>query len=218
MRFQSSMAAAACVFAAGLTVAGCSSGASTSSASLGATSVGSPAAQATTPAANPASSPAAAPAGSPASTPASSQQGQTLSNCQPANLSFSLIPANGAAGSQLTATVQMTNKGSAACEMDGFPGVNLVGAASGKSDYTWDLMRDNSTPQQVTVQPGASAYFKVTYLSWSSADSAPIKVDKMVITPPNDYTQAELPWSVSVVLQDSATRPGTYIGPVTATN
>jgi len=35
-----------------------------------------------------------------------------------------------------------------------------------------------------------------------------------VITPPNDYTQAELTWNQAVVLQDAATHPGTYIMPV----
>jgi hypothetical protein len=41
-------------------------------------------------------------------------------------------------------------------------------------------------------------------------------VNKLVITPPNDYTQAEVTWNQSVLLQDGATRPGTYITPVTA--
>lgn len=38
----------------------------------------------------------------------------------------------------------------------------------------------------------------------------------LIITPPNDYTHAEVTWSQSVVLQDGATHPGTYITPVTA--
>jgi len=36
----------------------------------------------------------------------------------------------------------------------------------------------------------------------------------VVITPPDDYTQAELTWQQDVVLQDAATHPGTYLMPV----
>jgi hypothetical protein len=43
-----------------------------------------------------------------------------------------------------------------------------------------------------------------------------ITVAKIVITPPNDLTQAQVSWNESVILQDGATSPGTYIGPVTA--
>jgi hypothetical protein len=41
-------------------------------------------------------------------------------------------------------------------------------------------------------------------------------VSRLVITPPNAYTQAELTWNQSVVLQDGATHPGTYITPIAA--
>ena len=48
----------------------------------------------------------------------------------------------------------------------------------------------------------------------AAGDSTDIAVDKLVITPPNDLTHAELTWHQSVLLQDGATRPGTYISPV----
>jgi hypothetical protein len=35
-----------------------------------------------------------------------------------------------------------------------------------------------------------------------------------VITPPNDFTHAEVTWKQSVLLQDAATHPGTFITPV----
>jgi hypothetical protein len=38
----------------------------------------------------------------------------------------------------------------------------------------------------------------------------------MVITPPDDFTQAELTWDQSVILQDGATHPGTFTMPVVA--
>jgi hypothetical protein len=34
------------------------------------------------------------------------------------------------------------------------------------------------------------------------------------VTPPNDFTHASVSWNQSVLLQDGATHPGTYIKPV----
>lgn len=98
--------------------------------------------------------------------------------------------------------------------MAGFPGVDLVGAANGKQDYTWSLVRSSARYSTVTVRPGASAHFDLTYLPGVAGDGTNITVVKMIITPPNAYTQAELTWNQSVLLQDGATHPGTYLTPV----
>jgi hypothetical protein len=131
-------------------------------------------------------------------------------------LSVALGTKTGAAGQQTTQVVDLTNKGSSACTMDGFPGVNLVGSANGKQNYSWPLERSSTSYSQVTLQPGGTAHFNLTYLPYASGDSAPIDVTKIVMTPPNTFSQAQLTWSQEVLLQDGATRPGTYIGPVTA--
>jgi hypothetical protein len=34
------------------------------------------------------------------------------------------------------------------------------------------------------------------------------------VTPPNTYTSANVTFSASIVLQDGATHPGTYISPI----
>jgi hypothetical protein len=60
---------------------------------------------------------------------------------------------------------------------------------------------------------GGTAHFNLIFLPANSA-SPVIDVQKLVITPPNDYTQAEVTWNMSVLLQDAATHPGTYISPV----
>ena len=49
-----------------------------------------------------------------------------------------------------------------------------------------------------------------------AGDGTNISVTKMIVTPPNAFTQAQVTWHQSVLLQDSATRPGTYTSPVTA--
>jgi hypothetical protein len=93
--------------------------------------------------------------------------------------------------------------------------VNLTGTANGKHGYTWPLGRQSASYSTVTLQPGQSAHFGLVYLPGTSA-STDIAVTSLVVTPPNDYTHAEVTWSQSVVLQDGATHPGTYITPVTA--
>jgi hypothetical protein len=113
--------------------------------------------------------------------------------------------------------VDLTNTGSSACSMAGFPGVNLVGAALGKPDYTWPLTRASQNYQAVTLPPGGTAHFDIVYLpgdTGTGAGTTNLAVSRLVITPPNDFTHAEVTWSKSVLLQDGATHPGTFITPV----
>jgi hypothetical protein len=203
MRFRTSTAVTACVFAAGLTIAGCTSGSSSSSS----------AGSATTPAASASSTAQGSSAASAASSSPPAQAAGSAATCQPADLGFALGAKSGGTGQQ-TLAVDLTNKGSSACTMDGFPGVNLVGAANGKKDYTWPLVRSSAGYSKVTLQPGGIAHFDLRYLPGVSGDGINITVAKMVITPPNAYTHAEVTWSQPVLLQDAATHPGTYITPV----
>lgn len=204
MRFRTSMSVTLCVFAVGLGVAGCSPGGSSSTSSGSATDSST---------------------NSGSSTPATAQQSQAAASgglCQPANLSITLGAKTGGT-SQTTQVVDLTNKGSSACTMQGFPGVNLVGVANGQQNYTWPLTRSsasyasesNQGISKVTLQPGGTAHFDLRYLPGAPGDNNKlINVDKMVITPPNDYSHAEVTWQQDVVLQDAATHPGTYIMPV----
>ena len=214
MRLPPSMSVALCVFAIGLGAVGCSPSGSGSSSS----------GPATTSPTDPGST-AQARAGT--STPASSQQPRAAasgSNCQPANLSFTLgAKIGGTNTTQPTQVVDLTNEGSSACTMEGFPGVDLVGVADGQENYTWPLVRSSASYarsshqgiSKVTLKPGGTAHFDLRYLPGAPGHGNKlISVHKMVITPPNDYTQAELTWRRYVILQDAATHPGTYIMPV----
>jgi hypothetical protein len=214
MRLRASMSVALCVLAAGFGVVGCSPGGSGSSGSD----------SATTSPTDPAST---AQAGAGTATPASPQQPQAASSggrCQPANLSLTLgARIGGTTTTQPTQVVDLTNEGSSACTMEGFPGVDLVGVADGQETYTWPVVRSSASYareshqgiSEVTLQPGGIAHFDLRYLPGAPGDGNNlISVDKMVITPPNDYNQAELTWHQDVVLQDAATHPGTYIMPV----
>jgi hypothetical protein len=198
MRFSMSTTAAACVLAAGLAAAGCTGASSSASDTT-----------ATTPAASTGAGTGAA-ATAPAAASTGAQAAGSGDRCQPQNLSFGLGPAT--AG---VLPVEMTNRGSAACVMDGFAGVDLVGLARGQADYTWSLERQVTGHSPVTLPPGGAAHFNLHYLVHTPDGGGDgIQVDKMVITPPDDFTQAQVTWSIDLELQDGATHPVTWIGPV----
>ena len=197
MRFRKSATVSICVVGAGLLAAGCSP--SSSSSSTAAASTTSTSAASTS-----------------ASTSAPAQAAASTTDCTVNALSFALGAKTGAAGQQTSQVVDLTNKGSTACTMDGFPGVDLNGTANGQSNYTWSLERSTVSHTQVTLQPGGTAHFTLTYLPFATGDGTDMTVAKIVMTPPNTFTQAQLTWNQQVLLQDGATHPGTYIGPVTA--
>ena len=226
MKMQKITMTAACVVMGGLTLAGCQvnggSNASGSSATTKTTSAASAAgvnAQST----NTASTTSTATASSTATTSQSgggSNSGSVSSNsgsnygiCQASDLRISLDGQN-SVSSQIVEWVQLANTSSTPCTMDGFAGVNLVGSASGQSNYTWPLTRDSESYSEIVVKPGESAYFGIKYLPWASGDGTEINVANIVLTPPNTTTSVTLPWSASIELQDAATAPGTYLTPV----
>src|SRR6185437_12571620 len=117
MRFGKPATVSICIVGAGLLAAGCSSSSSSSSPATSATASAGPA---TTSAA------AAAASSSAATTPAPAQPAASTTDCMVSVLSFALGAKTGAAGQQTTQVVDLTNKGSTACTMNGFPGVDLV--------------------------------------------------------------------------------------------
>jgi hypothetical protein len=150
-----------------------------------------------------------------AASPTASPRGAaSAGKCQPGNLSFAFGAKSGT--TQVVLAVDLTNKGTAACTMQGFPGVDLVGSTSGQQSYRWSLVRQSVAYAKVTPQPRQAAHFNLTYLPAAMGSGDNITVAKIVITPPNDFTQAEVTWNESLILQDGATSPGTYIGPVVA--
>jgi len=223
MKIRSITMTAACMLVGGLTLAGCqangggsandgSGSNSTASASSTASAAGAGAVNVVSTNTAAATDPAAtSQAGS--STSGSNSDSSSYAICQASGLKISLSGQNTVSG-QVIQWVQLSNNTSTPCRMDGFAGVNLVGTASGDSDYTWPLGRDSESYSKITLQAGESAYFGIKYLPWTSGDSAPINVVKIVLTPPNTTTSVTLPWSASVLLQDEATHPGTYLTPI----
>lgn len=112
--------------------------------------------------------------------------------------------------------VRLDNTGSAPCTLYGYPGVTLVGTVGGHKGYQWPLRHDSSVkPTVVTLGPNDTAYFTIGYLPWGKDTAGQkISVYEIVITAPGDRAQTRVAWDKDLLLQDSATRPGTWIQPV----
>lgn len=121
---------------------------------------------------------------------------------------------------QTTATLLFTNAGKRTCTVQGHPGVDLVDG-SGKS---WSLMWQKATAEKVTLKPGTATMAELTFIpvapNSTATDQKPFKVATVKVTPPDTTATATLAWpwpNIAVELQDGATHPGTYIGPVNGT-
>ncbi|MER6539159.1 DUF4232 domain-containing protein [Streptomyces sp900105755] len=130
--------------------------------------------------------------------------------CQASQLGYSWADPGSGTGQQKHAVVALTNKSGRSCTMYGFPGVDLV-----NSGQKWSLPRTNATPRRVTLANGASTNFAITFLVPAQGDSSDFTPTTVVVTAPNQRTSFDLPWhGGAVVLQDGATHPGSFIGPV----
>ncbi|MGW4882121.1 DUF4232 domain-containing protein [Streptomyces sp. NPDC004262] len=135
--------------------------------------------------------------------------GSTTAACQASGLGYSWADTGSGSG-QKHAVVALTNKSGRTCTLYGFPGVDLVDGGR-----QWPLRRTDATPQRVTLASGAAARFTLTYLPSDAGDSTAFTPTTVVITAPDQRTSYDLPWHGGpVVLQDGATHPGTYVGPV----
>lgn len=197
MRFRTSAAVAGTIVAVGLSVGGCKPQTTQAAASSTTT------ATATSAAADTAT----------ASSGTGGDTGTSGGDCQAADLSFTLGAKSGS--NQVTQVVDLTNKGSSSCTMDGFPGVDIIGYAQGQTNYRWSLVRQNVSAAAVTLAPGGTAHFDVMYLpADASSDPSDITATMLEVTPPNTYTSANVTFTASIMLQDGATHPGTYISPI----
>ncbi|MFD8218107.1 DUF4232 domain-containing protein [Streptomyces sp. NPDC059697] len=142
-----------------------------------------------------------------------SSGGIGASRCHTAGLGFSFGSGDGKVSSsddQQQLAVVLKNKTSAACTIQGFPGVDLK-----SSGGSWSLTRSGATPKKVTLAAGSSTTFTITFLPWNQGSGTEFKATSVVVTPPNETTSTTLAWpGGSVLLQDGATHPGTYTGPV----
>lgn len=108
---------------------------------------------------------------------------------------------------QQNAGIAVRNSGRSACAIGGFPGVDLTGGT-----VTWSLIRSSRSYSPLTLQPGRTTDFRITFLPEPGGKWTPRRV---TVTPPDETTSKKLVWPWGpVLLQDGATHPGTYVGPI----
>jgi hypothetical protein len=111
---------------------------------------------------------------------------------------------------QTSTDVAVTNVGSNACTIAGFPGVDLNGSP------TWSLQRSKKGFTPTTLGHGDTTDFTIHFLPEPGGDYDPGTV---TITPPNETSNVKIAWPWGPVLeQDSATHPGTFVDPVGASS
>jgi hypothetical protein len=138
------------------------------------------------------------------------------SHCHSADLSVRLVTPSTPTDAG-KALLVFTNNGGHACVMKGFPGIDLLGADVQPWGPRYSLTRQEATAQTVQLSAGASAHSVITYLSGASGTGdVTWYPTSLVTTPPGESTQLTVAWpsSISVLRQDAATHPGTYLGPI----
>lgn len=116
--------------------------------------------------------------------------------------------------SQSYIALVLTNESEQPCALQGYPDVQLIGAEDPMFGPIYVVPRQAGDPQPLTLAPADSARSILTYLPGPPDGWIP---DTIVVRPPHTSTRLETPWIIpgtSVVRQDAATHPGTYIGPL----
>lgn len=161
--------------------------------------------------------PAATQVATQAPTAAATATGGASTNCQPSQLTFTIHTGGGAAG-HIGQMGQFTNTSTATCTLYGFPGAVMLDAQHQPmtTHALWQTsayMYSNQQKTLVTLAPGASAYFAVTWsdVTVGSATTCPTS-SYLSVTPPNDFSV------LTVADQINACDSNLIISPVEPTN
>jgi hypothetical protein len=108
---------------------------------------------------------------------------------------------------QQTTGISVHNRSDRTCLAGGFPGVDLNGGST-----KWSLTRTNAHYSSIALHPGDNTDFQITFQPEPKGKWTPRTV---TVTPPNETTSVTLAWPWGpVTLQDGATHPATYVGPI----
>ncbi|ROQ37164.1 uncharacterized protein DUF4232 [Frondihabitans sp. PhB188] len=164
-------------------LAGCSS--SNDAAEPTATETVTTTAEPTTPATTP--TPSESVSATPTKTTPAGGGGTTVSSCTSSNLAASIAEGDGGAAGTIGITLVLTNKGSASCTLQGWPGVSLVGGGTG-TQIGAAAKFDRTTPHgTVTLASGSTAKADLRYLQAGNFDRAkckPTATDGFRVYPP----------------------------------
>lgn len=112
--------------------------------------------------------------------------------------------------------VFVTNIGVESCSVPAYPSVELVGPDDPQFGPSYQLPQQPGDGQPLTIEPGYYVSSLLTYLP-GPTDGPGWVPDSIVMTLPDASKPLVTPWisgDVSVLRQDAATNPGTFIGPL----
>ncbi|HWO62284.1 MAG TPA: DUF4232 domain-containing protein [Umezawaea sp.] len=123
------------------------------------------------------------------------------------------FPALGTEG-QVMVPILLTNDSSVRCTIQGFPGVQFQ-KDNGES---MDLVRSDVPIKPVSLEPRQQTDATLVFMGASTPEgTAPWAPDSVLITPPNTADTQRVPWTFgSIVRQDGATHPGSFVNSVDA--
>ena len=128
--------------------------------------------------------------------PAATATSTAPATCQTADLSMSLGTGEGTAGS-VYEPLQLTNKGSSACTLYGYPGVSFVTAGSGDQVGAPASRNPQHAAVTVTLAPGAMAESIVQivdHMNYSPGQCKATDVSGFRVYPPGDTAAAYVPF------------------------
>ena len=153
-------------------------------------------------------------------------QGAAVQRCHTAQLTARLgaraTASPGQTSGQTAIPLVYTNTGKTSCLLRGVPGLDLHGPAD-PNGPVYQLPRQDRGGAGVTLTPGASASARVVVLTYEngsvgSAGSTRWTPTQLVTIPPGETTPLTVAWpaGVTVLRQDEATHPGSWVESFTA--
>ncbi|MGW7572895.1 DUF4232 domain-containing protein [Streptomyces sp. NPDC054765] len=115
------------------------------------------------------------------------------------------------ASGDTTTSIVLTNKGSRACVIGGFPGVDLKSENGGEP---WSLARSSKKFSSITLQPGDSTDFTIN-VAMTKEETGFYQPAYAEVTPPNETTSLTVQWPWGTLVdQRGATHPATFVNPI----
>ncbi|WP_084216808.1 DUF4232 domain-containing protein [Pseudonocardia spinosispora] len=155
----------------------------------------------------------------PSTTPKAS--GGATARCHTAQLSVDLGQPSELSPGQNMVPLAYTNTSDKPCQLHGVPGLDLQGPDD-PNGPVYSLPRKD-LGKTITLAPGARATARIVVLSYEegsvgSSGSKKWTPTKLVTIPPGETTPLTAPWpaTVSVLRQDAATHPGSWVESFTA--
>jgi len=151
------------------------------------------------------------------STGATQPAAAASSPCSTTNLLVSFgKPVGTGTGQQYRVSVTLRNSGTSTCNLDGYPGMDLVGDGG---DMKMPIPRAPETYSAITLKPGQDASFTLTYALETAqeiqGELGAWGPNSVIITSPNSVSHQTLKWPFGpVVTTPSSLGKGTYLSPV----